>query len=46
MEPSPYGAVDEENDLDENFEEKCDNSVGYRKFIYNNSEQFKSICGG
>lgn len=46
LEPSPYGAVDEENDLDENFEEKCDNSVGYRKFIYNNSEQFKSICGG
>lgn len=46
FEPSPYGAVDEEDDLNENFEEKCDKSVGYRKFIYNNSEQFKSICGG
>lgn len=47
VEPSPYGAVDgEEDDLNESFEEKTDNNVGYRKFIYNNSEQFKSICGG
>lgn len=45
-EPNPYGAVDEEDDLNENFEEKCDQNVGYRKFIYNNSEQFKSVCGG
>lgn len=47
IEPSPYGAVDEENDLNaENLEERCDKSVGYRKFIHRNSEQFKSICGG
>lgn len=48
IEQSPYAAVDgEENDLnDENIEEKCDRSVGYRKFIHRNSEQFKSICGG
>lgn len=45
-EPNPNGAVDEEDDLNENFEEKCDQNVGYRKFIYNNSEQFKSVCGG
>lgn len=45
-EPNTYGAVDEEDDLDENLEEKCDKDVSYRKFIYNNSEQFKSICGG
>lgn len=44
--PNPYGAVDPDDDLDENFEEKSDENVGYRKFIYNNSEQFKSICGG
>lgn len=36
----------EEDDLNENFEEKTEKDVGYRKFIYNNSEQFKSICGG
>lgn len=46
IESGPYGAVDNDNDLDENAEEKCDKSIGYRKFIYNNSEQFKSICGG
>lgn len=46
IEPSPYGAVDENNDLDEDLEEKSAKSVGYRKFIYQNSEQFKSICGG
>lgn len=46
VEPTPYGAVDEEDDLDENLEEKSDKDVGYRKFLYNNSEQFKSICGG
>lgn len=46
IEPSPYGAVDEENDLNENLDERCDKSVGYRKFIHRNSEQFKSICGG
>lgn len=44
--PNPYGAVDADDDLNENFEEKLDENVGYRKFIYNNSEQFKSICGG
>lgn len=43
-----YGAVgadtgDEEID---NLEEKTEKDVGYRKFIYNNSEQLKSICGG
>lgn len=42
---NPYGAVDED-DNDENLDEKPDDNVGYRKFIYNNSEQFKSICGG
>lgn len=36
----------EEDDLNENFEEKTEKDVGYRKFIYNNSEQFKSIVGG
>lgn len=47
IETGPYGVVDEENDLnDENLEEKCDKSVGYRKFIHRNSEQLKSICGG
>lgn len=46
VEPSPYGAVDDENVLNENLDEKCDKSVGYRKFIHRNSEQFKSICGG
>lgn len=46
IEPTPYGAVDEEDDLNENFEEKSEKDVGYRKFIYNNSEQFKSIVGG
>lgn len=35
-----------EDDLNDNLDEKIDNDVGYRKFIYNNSEQFKSICGG
>lgn len=47
--PSPYGAVDSadnEHDMNEYAEEKCDKNVGYRKFIYNNSEQLKSICGG
>lgn len=44
--PSPYGAVGDENNLNENLDEKCDKSVGYRKFIHRNSEQFKSICGG
>lgn len=45
-----YGAVGaevgEEDDLNDNLEEKMDKDVGYRKFLYNNSEQFKSICGG
>lgn len=45
-EPTPYGAVDEEDDLNENFEEKIEENVSYRKFLYNNSEQFKSIVGG
>lgn len=45
-EPSPYGAVDEEDNLNENLDEKCDQNVGYRKFIFNNSEQFKSVCSG
>lgn len=41
------GAVTaEEDDLNENFEEKTEKDLGYRKFIYNNSEQFKSIVGG
>lgn len=43
---NPYGAVDEDDNMNENLDEKQDDSVGYRKFIYNNSEQFKSICGG
>lgn len=43
---NPYGAVDEEDDSNENLEEKNEDNVGYRKFIYNNSEQFKPICGG
>lgn len=46
---NPYGAVDSadnENDMNEYAEEKCEKNVGYRKFIYNNSEQLKSICGG
>lgn len=46
IESGPYGAVDNENDLNNDLEEKCEKSVGYRKFIYNNSEQLKSICGG
>lgn len=46
IETGPYGAVDEDDDLNENFEEKSNKNVGYRQFIYNNSEQFKSICGG
>lgn len=45
-----YGAVNaeaaEEDDLNDNFEEKTEQDVGYRKFLYNNSEQFKSILGG
>lgn len=36
----------EEDDLNENFEEKTEKDVGYRKFLFSNSEQFKSICGG
>lgn len=36
----------EQDDLNENFQEKTEKDVGYRKFIYNNSEQFKCICGG
>lgn len=44
--PNPYGAVDADDDFSENIEEKCEDNVGYRKFIYNNSEQLKSICGG
>lgn len=52
IDSSPYGAVDNldnadnENDMNEYAEEKCEKNVGYRKFIYNNSEQLKSICGG
>lgn len=46
-ESNPYGAVDGEDDLNETIDdEKLDTDVGYRKFLYNNSEQFKSICGG
>ncbi|XP_055296518.1 uncharacterized protein LOC129565552, partial [Sitodiplosis mosellana] len=45
-EPSPYGAVDEEDDLNDNFEEKFEKNMGYRKFIFNNCEQFKCIFGG
>lgn len=45
-ESSPYVAVDEEDDLNENFEEKFEKNLSYRKFIYNNSEQLKCICGG
>lgn len=45
-----YGAVGaetgEEDDSNDNLEEKTEKDVGYRKFFYNNSEQFKSICGG
>ena len=42
-----YGAVGAETgEDDDNLEEKTEKDVGYRKFIYNNSEQFKSICGG
>lgn len=46
---SPYGAVDEdvdENDLTDDLQEKEQKNVGYRKFIHNNSEQFKPIVGG
>lgn len=45
---SPYGVVDdeEENDLTDDLQEKERKNVGYRKFIYNNSEQFKPIIGG
>lgn len=45
---SPYGAVDdeEENDLTDDLQEKEQKNVGYRKFMYNNSEQFKPIIGG
>lgn len=45
---SPYGVVDEEeeNDLTDDLQEKEQKNVGYRKFIYNNSEQFKPILGG
>lgn len=47
-EPSPYGALisEEEDDLNENFEEKFEKDLSYRKFIFNNSEQLKCICGG
>lgn len=44
--PNPYGVVDADDDFNETIEEKCEDNVGYRKFIYNNSEQLKSICGG
>lgn len=43
-EPSPYGS--DEDDLNENFEEKFEKNLSYRKFIFNNSEQLKCICGG
>lgn len=45
---SPYGAVDDEdeNDLTDDLQEKESRNVGYRKFIHNNSEQFKPIVGG
>lgn len=45
---SPYGVVDEEeeNDLTDDLQEKERKNVGYRQFIYNNSEQFKPIVGG
>lgn len=46
IESGPYGAVDHESDLNNDLEEKCDRNVGYRKFVYNNSEQLKSIFGG
>lgn len=44
----PYGTVEvEEDDLSDEFLEKYERkNVGYRKFILNNSEQFKSILGG
>lgn len=45
-ESSPYGAVDEEDDLNENFEEKFEKNMSYRKFMFNNCEQFKCILGG
>lgn len=43
-----YGAVgDEEDDMTDDCVEKEDRkNVGYRKFILNNCEQFKSILGG
>lgn len=45
---SPYGVVydEDENDLTDDLQEKERKDVGYRKFIYNNSEQFKPIIGG
>lgn len=43
-----YGMVgDEEDDMtDDCIEKEQRKNVGYRKFILNNSEQFKSILGG
>lgn len=44
-----YGGGDgsaETGEEDDNFKEETEKDVGYRKFIYNNSEQFKCICGG
>lgn len=41
-----YGGGAETGEEDENFKEETEKDVGYRKFIYNNSEQFKCICGG
>lgn len=46
IDTGPYGAVDNETDLNNDLEEKCEKSVGYCKFVYNNSEQLKSIFGG
>lgn len=43
-ESSPYGA--EEDDLNEHCEEIFEKNLSYRKFIFNNSEQLKCICGG
>lgn len=47
---SPYGVVDEnadEDDMtDDMVEKESRKNVGYRKFIANNCEQFKSIFGG
>lgn len=44
----PFGTAEaEEDDLSDEFLERDDRkNVGYRRFIMNNSEQFKSILGG